>query len=69
MNDNQKKFLNEISAVFKKYAIDRVSASDSYIKFESNSEILYFNRYVKDCFIEIKTWVQEYEAEETETRL
>lgn len=69
MNDNQKKFLNEISAVLKKYAIDRVSVSNSNIKFESNGEILYLNRYVEGCFKEIKTWVQEYDVEETETRL
>lgn len=46
MNDNQKKFLSELSALLMKYNIDEMLIFNDRITMSSNSDILAFKAYI-----------------------
>lgn len=67
MNDNQKAFLNELSALMRKYNIDAMSARNDNcrIVFESNGNRLAFSGYDDGTFYEVTTYQTEHYVPET----
>lgn len=62
MNENQKKFLDELAALCNKYGIDNVNAPDrGEIHFHSSGQVLKFNRFVSGTYYGIETMLEEYE--------
>lgn len=49
MNENQKDFLNDLAAVFRKYNVNCVRADSDNIVFESNSQDLKIGGYSRRC--------------------
>lgn len=47
MNNLQKKFLNELSDLFKKFSIETMLVCDDCIAFESNEQILYVKSFIR----------------------
>ena len=66
MNEKQKKFLNELGRLLRKYGISRVFRNESDVMFMSNSESLAFYEYINDKFLGLSTTSEEYEVEEDE---
>ena len=47
MNNLQKKFLNELSDLFKKFSIETMLVCDERIAFESNEQVLYVEAFIR----------------------
>ena len=67
MSDNQKAFLNELSAMMRKYNIDAMTARDDNgrIMFESNGTRLAFSGYDDGTFFDVTTYQTEHHVPET----
>lgn len=67
MNDNQKAFLNELSALMRKYNIDAMTARNDTcrIVFETNGARLAFSGYDDGTFYEVSTYQAVHDVPET----
>lgn len=72
MNDNQKEFLSELSALFVKYNIDEMLIFNDRIAMSSNSNVLAFRAYIRkkeknlSYFTDIYTTESQFIAESGE---
>lgn len=64
MNDNQKSFLNELSALCGRYGVDVIDIKDDRIRVVSNGEELCFKEYnnIEITFFGIATTKKCYEV-------
>ena len=62
MNDNQKKFLNELAQFFEKYSITSAYVTDRGFELKSHEETLSFQSYKDDTFFNVKTYCPEYDV-------
>ena len=66
MNNEQKKFLNELAQLFEKYSIEDAYVVDESFKFQSHEESISFQCYRDDAFFNVRTYQSEYDTTEEE---
>ena len=66
MNDNQKKFLNELAQLFEKYSITSAYVTDRGFELKSHEESISFQSYKDDTFFDVKTYCPEYDVTDEE---
>ena len=66
MDDNQKKFLNELAQLFEKYSINYAYVADKGFGFISHGKSLSFQNYKDGAFFNVRTYKPEYNTTEEE---
>lgn len=62
MNDNQKKFLNELAQLFEKYSIECAYVTDKGFELKSHEESISFQSYKDETFFNVRTYEPEYDT-------
>lgn len=62
MNDNQKKFLNELAQLFEKYNITSAYVTDKGFELKRYEKAISFQSYKDDTFFNVRTYCPEYDA-------
>lgn len=62
MNDNQKKFFNELAQLFEKYSIECAYVTDKGFELKSHEESISFQSYKDETFFNVRTYQSEYDT-------
>lgn len=66
MNNNQKKFLNELAQLFEKYSIECAYVTDKGFELKSHEKSISFQSYKDETFFNVRTYKPEYDTTEEE---
>lgn len=66
MDNEQKKFLNELAQLFEKYNITSAYVTDKGFELKRYEKAISFQSYKDDTFFSVKTYCPEYDVTEEE---